>query len=577
MTEQKRTETTHSETAARRKAGATASPRRGPPRPLGPRAAAAEQAARRRRGRSAPLRRAAGPTALGAAAAAVLVAALAAAALPAYAAGPWQGSGGMVPDSAAANADADADAAYPSDAAPAAYEPVCGHAYGGHPDGAAATPSPAQVANMTSRIEALHAEYDAILAEYGFVYREPANLTGAQTDRIEAEMGRMMARYDGMLAEVEGLARQPYAGMLGLPFDGPFGPHATLAAVYQLIDDEHDDILRRHGFVISAPQLSDADDRRLSERLDAVVDRMDRVYERCTGEPPAPAGAGGGDEAAGHAHGASPYGLAPAAGPRHAEVDDILAEYGFVYREPANLTTAQLEQLDARTARLFDRHADAVEDLVGRLAPMLANGSIAVADAFSEDKRLADRANAEHNAILAEFGYVIVTPDLSAKDREAMIKRLASAYARIDSALEGAYQAYGAGAGGGGGASGGGGGGQAGTGSAADSGPPGPPARLPDSGGITVYDAFDGDERRAAQAGAGHEASAAGYDYLTASRETPLGDGTLVVEDLADIYAGIDVAPGDYSETYGSAADNGGGDSGGGGADAAATAAHRSS
>ena len=572
MTEQKRTETTHSETTARRKAGATASLRRGPPRPPGPRAAAAEQAARRRRGRSAPSRGAAGPTALGAAAAAVLVAALAAAALPAYAAGPGQGSGGMFPDSAAANAAADADAAHPYDAAPSAYEPVCGHAYGGQPDGAAATPSPAQVANMTSRIEALYAEYDAILAEYGFVYREPANLTGAQMGLIEAEMGRMMARYDGMLAEVEALAGQPYAGMLGFPFDGPFGPHATLAAVYQLIDDEHDDILRRHGFVISAPQLSDADERRLSERLDAVVDRMDQVYEHCMGEPPAPAGADGGDEAAGHAHGASPYGLAPAAGPRYAEVDGILAEYGFVYREPANLTASQLEQLDARTARLFDRHADAVEDLVGRLAPMLANGSIAVADAFSEDKRLADRANAEHNAILAEFGYVIVTPDLSAKDREALIKRLASVYAGIDGALEGAYQAYGAGASGGG-ASGGGDAGQAGTGSAADSGPPGPPAHLPDSGDITVYDAFDGDERRAAQAGAGHEAPAAGYDYLTATRETSSVGGTLVVEDLADIYAGIDVAPGDYSETYGSAAD----DSGGGDSEVDAAAAHRSS
>lgn len=571
MTAQRRTETTHSKTTARRRAGTAASGRRSLP---------------------VPKRGPAGPLVLGAAVAAVLVAALAAGSLSAYAAGPEQGAGGEGQGSTAPGATG--DAAYLTDAAPSAYESVCGFAYGWHPDGAPAAPSPAQIANMTSRIDALYAEYDAIMAEYGFVYSEPANLTAAQMDSIEAQMGSVMARYDGMLAEAEALAGPSYAGMLGFPFDGLYGPHATLAAIYQLIGDEHDEILRRHGFVISTPQLSDADERRLSERLDAVMDKMDRVYdEYCVAELPAPAGADGADDGgyAGYAHGASPYGPALAADPLYAEVDAILAEYGFVYREPANLTAAQLKQLDARSALLIDRHADAVEGLAGRLAPMLANGSITVAGAFAEDKRLAERANAEHNAMLAEFGYVIVTPDLSAKDREAMNKRLAGVYARIDGALEGAYPAYGGGAGaegasgaGGAGGSGGSGGGagQAGAGQTADSNPTAPPALPPDSGDVTVYDAFNEEERRAAQAGAEHEAPAAGYDYLTATSDPSSGDGTLVSEDLAAIYAAIDAAlEGDYSETYGSTADGGGGgdaaaaDDGGGGnsdEDAAATA-----
>ena len=568
MTAQRRTETTHSKTTARRRAGTAASGRRS--RPI-------------------PRRGAAGPLVLGAAVAAVLVAALAAGSLSAYAAGPEQGAGGEGHGSTAANATG--DAAYPTVAAPSVHESVCGLAYGGHPDGAPAAPSPAQVANMTSRIDALYAEYDAILAEYGFVYREPANLTGAQMDGIEAEMSGVMEKYDGMLAEVEALAAPSDAVLQGFPFDGLFGPHATLAAVYQLIGDEHDDILRRHGFVIAAPQLSDADERRLSERLDAVMDKMDRVYEEyCMDGPPAPAGADDGGDA-GHAHGASLYGPAPAADPLYAEVDAILAEYGFVYREPANLTAAQLEQIDARTARLLDRHSDAVEGLAARLAPMLANGSITVAGAFSEDKRLAERANAEYSAMLAEFGYVIVTPDLSAKDREAMEKRLAAAYARIDSALKGAYSAHGEGGGGAGsadagGSSGGDGAGQAGATSAGGSDPSGPPAGPPDGGDNTVYDAFNEEERRAAQAGAEHEAPAAGYDYLTATSDPSSGDGTLVSVDLADIYGSIDAAlEGDYSETYGSTADGGSGgeaaaaDDGGGGnsdEDAAATATHRS-
>ena len=481
-----------------------------------------------------------GLLALGAASAAVLVAALAAGAAPGYAEGPELSADDLaMAMSTAAAAGGDGGAAHPAGAAPAPYATICGPMYGGHSAGAAGEPSAAQAANMTSAMDALYAEYDAILAEYGFEYREPANLTGAQMDRIEAEMMASAARYDGMLDKVDSLTRRSDGALLGPPF-AAFGPQATMAAVYQLIAAEHDDILRKHGFVVSTPRLSDADEQRLAERLDAVMDKMDRLFEEhCMVEQSEPIGADGADgDFAGHGHGAfsvSPYGIAPVADGLYAEHEAVLAEYGFEYREPANLTDAQLDQLDARMGRLFELHTDKVEDLAGRLAPLLANGGISMTDAFAKDERLAERASAEHNSILAEFGYVIVIPELSAEDREAMNERLAGIYARIDAAFDAAYPAYGAG--GDDGADGG----QA-AGQAAVPDPIEPPAAPPANGSTTVHDAFDEDERRAAQAGAENAAPADEYDYLTVTPESPSEGGTVVNEGLVDIYDRIEAA-----------------------------------
>lgn len=76
--------------------------------------------------------------------------------------------------------------------------PACGFMHGGHAAGSAGEQSPAQAADMMSRLDALYAEHDAILAEFGFVYREPASLTGAQMDRMTAEMDAAAARYEGV-------------------------------------------------------------------------------------------------------------------------------------------------------------------------------------------------------------------------------------------------------------------------------------------------------------------------------------------------------------------------------------------
>ena len=475
-------------------------------------------------------------------AAAVLVVAFAAGAVSIYAAGPGPDADDMaaaMSTSAAATAS-DGGTAYPAGDSPATYATVCGPMYGGHAAGSAGEPSPEQAANMTSRMNALYAEHDAILAEYGFVYREPANLTDAQMASIEAEMNAVMARYDGMLDKVDALAGRHSAALPGQSPFATFGPQATMSAVYQLITAEHDDILRRHGFAISTPQLSDADERRLAERLDAVMDKMNRVYEEyCAVEQPDPVGGDGADDGlVDQVHGADGvlhHGIAAAIDALYAEHDAILAEYGFVYRAPANLTVAQLDKLDDRTGRLFERHADAVEDLAGRLAPMLANGSITVADAFAKDMRLTDRTNAEHHALLAEFGYVIVVPKLSAEDREAMDKRLADVYARIDAAFEAEYQAYG-------GAGGGGDGGREAAGHTPASDPPAAPVPQHGNASAVADDAFGGGGQPAPQEDAEHAAPMDEYDYLTVTPEHSEGNGTLVNEGQDDIYDRIEAA-----------------------------------
>ena len=49
-----------------------------------------------------------------------------------------------------------------------------------------------------------------------------------------------------------------------------------------------------------------------------------------------------------------------------------------------------------------------------------------------EDRRLSERTDAEHSEALAEYGFVIVVPELSAEDEEAMTERLQRVHEKID-------------------------------------------------------------------------------------------------------------------------------------------------
>ena len=180
MTAKKRTKTTQAGTAllelpdgpfaaAQRRAG-TAQARATAARNAGGSDASLQRGSSARR-LMRPARRAAPLLAF--AAAAVIVAALAIGAVPGHAEGPEQGAGmARTAETASAAGDGSGGTEYPADGATSPYGPMCGPAYGGYPAGAPDDPSPEQAANMTARMDALYAEYDAILAEYGYVYMD---------------------------------------------------------------------------------------------------------------------------------------------------------------------------------------------------------------------------------------------------------------------------------------------------------------------------------------------------------------------------------------------------------------------
>lgn len=177
--------------------------------------------------------------------------------------------------------------------------------HGGHAAGSAGEQSPAQAADMMSRLDALYAEHDAILAEFGFVYREPASLTGAQMDRMTAEMDAAAARYEGVLDEVRALARSgdpaPWLSRFVT-----FWPVATQAAVYQLIADERDEqagsghgaLGDEYGYLTATPEPSAADGTVVSEGLADIYGRIGAALEDCPETHCTTAGGGGNQAAA---------------------------------------------------------------------------------------------------------------------------------------------------------------------------------------------------------------------------------------------------------------------------------------
>jgi len=303
-------------------------------------------------------------------------------------------------------------------------------------------------AEMDARIDRLFEEHDAILAEYGFVYEEP-ELTYEQDSQLLAELDAAMARHAELLDELDGLLGVPGAAARA----GFFEYSAAEAAVHMMIQDEQDEILRGYGFVIEEPQLSAGDEERFFERLDVVWDKMDAVYEeyrflaerqaRDAGCPPPPASAtpfapyDGIDNATAAEIDAEIGALA-------AEYEAILAEYGmaddFVLqslyvdsRRLAGLTDEQLDEVDAALGEISDRHTRAFDDLAARLASMLANGSITLAEAFEQGEALRAQMDADYDAALAELGLGTASvPALSAEEEAALAERLADVLERIE-------------------------------------------------------------------------------------------------------------------------------------------------
>ena len=311
-------------------------------------------------------------------------------------------------------------------------------------------------AEMDARIDRLLEEHDAVLAEYGFVYEEP-ELTYEQDSQLLAELDAVIARHAELLDELDDLLGGPGAAARA----GFFEYSAAEAAVHMMIQDEQDEVLRGYGFVIEEPQLSASDEQRFSERLDVVWNKIDAVYEeyrllaerqaRDAGCPPPPASAtlfapyDGIDNATAAEIDAEIGALA-------AEYEAILAEYGmaddFVLqslyvdsRRLAGLTDEQLDEVDAALGEISDRHMRAFDDLAARLASMLANGSITLAEAFEQGEALRAQMDADYDAALAELGLGTGSaPALSAEEEAALAERLADVLERIE-AVYGKYLA----------------------------------------------------------------------------------------------------------------------------------------
>ena len=286
---------------------------------------------------------------------------------------------------------------------------------------AAAEPNPKLEAEMNARLDSLHDQVTGIMAEYGFSYQVP-HLTDEQAAEMHGRLDKAAAAYEHLFDEAASLSDYGPGG--GFP------PQAVIAAVETLIKDEQDEIMREYGYVISEPRLSAEDEAAMNAKIDAVWKEIDALFEAYDSLWAAPA-AGGGTAGCGPGQDHADAEIERLIEPLFDEIDDIMAEYGFVNETPV-MSDAEMRLFNAEMGSLADKHARAIKELAWRLAPMLANGSISMSEAFEEDRRLSERTEAEYSKTLAEYGFVIVVPELSAEDEEAMTERLSRVHDRID-------------------------------------------------------------------------------------------------------------------------------------------------
>lgn len=277
---------------------------------------------------------------------------------------------------------------------------------------------------MNARLDSLHGQVTGIMDEYGFSYKVP-HLTDEQFDEMYGRLDKAAAAYGHLFDEAAALSDYGHGG--GFP------PQAVIAAVDTLIKDEQDGIMREYGYVINEPRLSAEDEAAMNARIDAVWEEISAVIEAYDSVQAAAAAAAtaGGTAGCGPGQDREDAELERLIEPLFDEIDEIMAEYGFVNETPV-MSDAEIREFNAKMGSLADKHARAVKELAWRLAPMLANGSISMSEAFEEDRRLSESMEAEYSKTLAEYGFVIVVPDLSAEDEAAMTERLSRVHERID-------------------------------------------------------------------------------------------------------------------------------------------------
>ncbi len=329
------------------------------------------------------------------------------------------------------------------------------------------------------RLHALQAEYDAVLAEYGFRFVEPDDLSEDQWAEMDKRLRALGSVYERRMAQI-----LPDAGA-GTPGHAPSaGQLAKIDALQARMAAEADAIMREYGFDIATPDLSEEEEARMNARLAAIAAKMDALYGAPAREAEAAPEQGGGNATAGAndtAGSATTAGRGPAAEARvsaganataganvsaganatavtggawahgpdsdpeleafaakmdalQAEYDAVLAEYGFRFDAPS-LTDEKLAEMEERLAALTTKYDRQLAQILPDLET-LAPDFVPTAGQLAKLDELQARMEAEADAIMREYGFDIATPDLSEEEEARMNARLAAIAAKMDALYE---------------------------------------------------------------------------------------------------------------------------------------------
>ncbi len=295
------------------------------------------------------------------------------------------------------------------------------------------------------KLRALQAEYDAVVAEYGFKFEPPGGITDEALAEMDGRLRALGSEYEKRLALI-----LPDAGML--PGYAPSAEQlAKLDEMVARMAAEADEIMRGYGFDIARPDLSGEEEARMNERLAGIEARMDALTGAPAREGEAPPERGGGSAAAGAGAGAVSSAIAGTGGaPAHgrdadpgraaefaagidalqAEYDAVVAEYGFVFESP-DLSEEEYAEMDERLAAMMSTYDRRLAQIMPTYATWVP-GYVPTSEQLAELDGLSARMAAEADEIMRGYGFVIGEPDLSEEEEARMNERLAGIEARMD-------------------------------------------------------------------------------------------------------------------------------------------------
>ena len=117
--------------------------------------------------------------------------------------------------------------------------------------------------------EGVYEQIDAVMASYGFVYEEP-ELSEQQRAQLDSELARLWSETERLASDL---------GYYGYSAPSP-EQAGQLARLYAEADAEHDRILRGYGFVIEEPELSEQRMGQMASELEPLYGLLDPQRRR---------------------------------------------------------------------------------------------------------------------------------------------------------------------------------------------------------------------------------------------------------------------------------------------------------